>query len=90
MKEAALVGDMATIVDADTAFHGVIVSAGIGDVFVSCGTCSTGRWARLMRSSLDQQGSDIKYLVERHVEVIKALRTRRVDVIRQARQGPLP
>jgi len=84
MKEAALVGDMATIVDADTAFHGVIVSAGDRRRVRELWHMLDGQMGSLMRSSLDQQGSDIKHLVERHVEVIQALRTRRVDVIRQA------
>ena len=84
MKDAALVGDMAAIVDADTEFHGIIVSAGawrrVGDLW----HLLDGQMGSLMRSSFDQQGINMADLVERHVEVIKALRARDVDVIRQA------
>jgi DNA-binding GntR family transcriptional regulator len=84
MKDAAIVGDMAAIVDADTEFHGIIVSAGawrrVGDLW----HLLDGQMGSLMRSSFDQQGINMADLVERHVEVIKALRARDVDVIRQA------
>jgi DNA-binding GntR family transcriptional regulator len=84
MKKAAVVGDMATIVDADTAFHGVIVSAGERRRVRELWHMLDGQMGSLMRSSFDQQGSNMKYLVERHVEVIQALRSRQVDVIRRA------
>jgi DNA-binding GntR family transcriptional regulator len=84
MKDAALVGNMVAIVDADTEFHGAIVSGGkrrrVGDLWHML----DGQMGSLMRSSFDQQGINMTDLIERHVEVIEALRSRDVDVIRAA------
>ncbi|MGO9963741.1 MAG: GntR family transcriptional regulator [Acidimicrobiales bacterium] len=84
MKDAAIMGDMAAIVDADTEFHGIIVSAGARHRVRDLWHMLDGQMGSLMRSSFDQQGINMADLVERHVEVIKALGARDVEVIRQA------
>jgi len=84
MKQAAIVGDMATIVDADTEFHGIIVSAGEWRRARDLWHMLDGQMGSLMRSSLEQQGMNMNYLVERHLEVVEALRSRQVELIRQA------
>ncbi len=84
MKEYALAGDMASIVDADTAFHSVIVSASSGTRVRELWHMLDGQMGSLMRSSFDQQGIDMEEIVARHVGVIEALRSRRSDIIHDA------
>jgi DNA-binding GntR family transcriptional regulator len=84
MMDAARAGDMAAIVDADTAFHGVIVSAGGRARVAELWHMLDGQMGSLMRSSLDQQGIDMAEIGERHRLVIDALRSRRSDVIEKA------
>lgn len=84
MKVHAFDGDMASIIDTDTEFHGVIVSAGTGNRVRELWHMLDGQMGSLMRSSLDQQGIDMDEVVERHVVVIDALRSRQNDVIHEA------
>jgi DNA-binding GntR family transcriptional regulator len=84
MKVAALNADMASIVDADTAFHGIIMSAGGRSRVTALWHMLDGQMGSLMRSSMDQQGIDMSEIVLRHREVIAALETRKGSVIQQA------
>jgi GntR family transcriptional regulator, rspAB operon transcriptional repressor len=84
MKQAAIVGDMAAIVDADTDFHGRIVSAGERLRVRDLWHMLDGQMGALMRSSFEQQGINMDDLVKRHVDVIEALRSRNAKVIREA------
>jgi len=84
MKLAALNADMASIVDADTAFHGIIMSAGGRSRVIDLWHMLDGQMGSLMRSSMDQQGIDMSEIVLRHREVIEALETRKASVIQQA------
>lgn len=84
MKEAAARGDMVAIVDADTKFHGLIVSAGGRRRVQELWHMLDGQMGSLMRSSLEQQGVNIVEVVQRHGQVVEALRSRRVGVIRDA------
>jgi DNA-binding GntR family transcriptional regulator len=84
MKAYALEGDMASIVDADTAFHSVIVSASSGNRVRELWHMLDGQMGSLMRSSFDQQGIDMDEIVARHEVVIDALRSRRSGVIHEA------
>ena len=43
-----------------------------------------GQMVSLMRSSLEQQGVNMVEVVQRHGQVVEALRSRRVGVIRDA------
>ena len=87
MKVSALTQDMATIVDADTDFHSVILSASERPRVTELWHMLDGQMGSLMRSSLEQQGIDMKDIVERHREVIDALKTREASVIEEAIRG---
>ncbi|MGA3354150.1 MAG: GntR family transcriptional regulator [Acidimicrobiales bacterium] len=84
MKDAAIVGDMVAIVDADTEFHGIIVSAGNRRRVRELWHMLDGQMGSLMRSSLEHQGVNMVDIVGRHTEVMEALRSHRAKVIRQA------
>lgn len=84
MKVHALERDMASIVDADTAFHSIIVSAGSGNRVRELWHTLDGQMGSLMRSSFEQQGIDMDEIVARHEIVIDALRSRQSDVIHAA------
>lgn len=84
MKEFALKKDMASIVDADTAFHSVIVSAGKGNRVRELWHTLDGQMGSLMRSSFEEQGIDMEEIVARHQLVIDALRSRQIGVIHAA------
>jgi DNA-binding GntR family transcriptional regulator len=84
MKVNALEGDMASIVDADTEFHSIIVSASRSNRVRELWHMLDGQMGSLMRSSLDQQGIQMHEIVDRHVQVIDALRTRQAEVIQNA------
>ena len=84
MKVAALAADMASIVDADTSFHGVIVGASGRSRVKELWHMLDGQMGSLMRSSMDQQGIDMGEIVDRHREVIDALRTRQAELIQKA------
>jgi len=84
MKVSALTQDMATIVDADTEFHSVILSASARPRVTELWHMLDGQMGSLMRSSLEQQGIDLDDIVVRHREVIDALKTREADVIAEA------
>jgi DNA-binding GntR family transcriptional regulator len=84
MKVSALTQDMATIVDADTDFHGVILAASGRPRVTELWHMLDGQMGSLMRSSLEQQGIDMDDIVVRHREVIDAIRTREASVIEEA------
>ena len=84
MKVSALTQDMATIVDADTDFHSVILSASERPRVTELWHMLDGQMGSLMRSSIEQQGIDMEDIVERHREVIDALKTREASVIEEA------
>ncbi len=84
MKVYALKKDMASIVDADTAFHSVIVSAGKGNRVRELWHTLDGQMGSLMRSSFEEQGIDMDEIVARHEIVIDALRSRQSEVIHAA------
>ncbi len=81
MRAAALSGDMSTIVDTDTAFHGVIVSAPGRSRVAELWHMLDGQMGSVMRSSLDQQGIDMTEIVHRHQVLVDALATRDPSVI---------
>lgn len=84
MIEAALGGDLARIVDSDTAFHSIVVSAaGLARV-TELWHHLDGQMGSLMRSSFDRQGIDMSEIVDRHQLVIDAVKTRDPRVIAQA------
>ena len=84
MVRAALDGDLARIVDSDTAFHSIVVSAsGLARV-TELWHHLDGQMGSLMRSSFDQQGIDMTEIVNRHQVVIDAVKTRDPDVIARA------
>lgn len=84
MKVSALTQDMATIVDADTDFHGVILAASDRPRVTELWHKLDGQMGSLMRSTLEQQGIDMEAIVVRHREVIDAIRTREASVIEEA------
>ena len=84
MKTHARNGDLASIVDADTAFHSVIVTSSQAARVSELWHMLDGQMGSLMRSSFDQQGIDMKEIVNRHITVIDALRSRRAEVIHEA------
>ena len=84
MAEFAVAGDMASIVDTDTAFHSLIVSGTRGQRVRELWHLLDGQMGSLMRSSFEHQGIDMQEIVDRHVAVIDALRTRDGSVIHQA------
>jgi DNA-binding GntR family transcriptional regulator len=84
MKVSALAQDMATIVDADTDFHSLIVSAGKRSRVTELWHMLDGQMGSVMRSSLEQQGINMDDIVDRHRELIDALKTRNADVIEEA------
>lgn len=84
MKVAALGGDMASIVDADTSFHGVIVAATGRPRVSELWHVLDGQMGSLIRSSMDQRGIDWGEIVDRHREVIDALRTGERELIQEA------
>lgn len=84
MMSAALEGDMASIADADTAFHGVIVSAAGRSRVTELWHMLDGQMGSVMRSSLDQMGIDMTEIVERHRSLIDAVRSRDVAAIQEA------
>ncbi|HEV3187479.1 MAG TPA: GntR family transcriptional regulator [Acidimicrobiales bacterium] len=84
MKVSAMTQDMATIVDADTDFHSVILAASHRPRVTELWHMLDGQMGSLMRSSLEQQGIDMEDIVERHREVIDALKTGQANVIEEA------
>jgi DNA-binding GntR family transcriptional regulator len=84
MKLSALTQDMATIVDADTDFHSVILSATERPRVTELWHMLDGQMGSLMRSSIEQQGIDMEDIVVRHREVIDALKSRDANVIEEA------
>jgi DNA-binding GntR family transcriptional regulator len=84
MKVSAMTQDMATIVDADTDFHSVILAASRRPRVKELWHMLDGQMGSLMRSSLEQQGIDMEDIVERHREVIDALKTGEAKVIEEA------
>ncbi|HUY16398.1 MAG TPA: GntR family transcriptional regulator [Acidimicrobiales bacterium] len=84
MKVSAMTQDMATIVDVDTDFHGVILAASDRPRVTELWHMLDGQMGSLMRSTLEHQGIDMDDIVVRHREVIDAIRTREASVIEEA------
>jgi DNA-binding GntR family transcriptional regulator len=84
MGQAALDGDVAAIVDADTAFHGIIVSASGHQRVTELWHTLDGQMGSLMRSSLDRQGIELDEIVQRHRLVVEALRSGEIEAIKEA------
>ncbi|MGD0054317.1 MAG: GntR family transcriptional regulator [Acidimicrobiales bacterium] len=84
MKLAALSGDMASIVDADTNFHGVIISAGGRTRVAELWHLLDGQMGSIMRSSIDELGIDMNEIAQRHQLIVQALRTKTSDIIEKA------
>jgi DNA-binding GntR family transcriptional regulator len=84
MKLAALSRDMASIVDADTNFHGLIVSAGGRTRVAELWHLLDGQMGSIMRSSIDELNIDINEIAQRHQIIVQALRTKTSDIIEKA------
>lgn len=83
MKTASATGDMASVVDADTVFHGIILSAGGRARVAELWHMLDGQMGSLMRSSLDEQDNEVD-IAQRHELVIEALRSGHADTIERA------
>jgi len=84
MKLAAQSGDMASIVDADTNFHGVIVSAGGRTRVAELWHLMDGQMGSIMRSGIDEFGIDMNEIAQRHQLIVQALRTKTAGLIEKA------
>lgn len=74
MQEACDREDLAAIVEADTAFHRLIVEAGRHPRIIELWSTLNGQMGALMRSSLDRQGIDLTEAVQRHTKLVTAFR----------------
>jgi DNA-binding GntR family transcriptional regulator len=84
MKLAAQSGDMASIVDADTNFHGIIVSAGGRTRVAELWHLLDGQMGSIMCSASDKLGIDMNEIAQRHQLIVHALRTKTSDIIVKA------
>jgi GntR family transcriptional regulator, rspAB operon transcriptional repressor len=84
MKLAALSRDMASIVDADTNFHGVIVAAGGRTRVAELWHLMDGQMGSVVRSATDELGIDMNEIAQRHQLIVQALRTKTADIIEGA------
>jgi DNA-binding GntR family transcriptional regulator len=66
--------DLAGIVEADTAFHRLIVQAGNHPRIVEMWSTLNGQMGALMRSSLDRQGIDMAEAVQLHTKLVTAFK----------------
>lgn len=74
MEQAADIGDLAAIVQADIELHRVIVEAPGHPRIVELWSTLNGQMGALMRSSLDRQGIDLAEVVRRHSKLVRAFR----------------
>lgn len=74
MEQAADIGDLAAIVQADIELHRVIVEAPGHPRIVELWSTLNGQMGALMRSSLDRQGIDLAEVVRRHAKLVRAFR----------------
>jgi DNA-binding GntR family transcriptional regulator len=74
MQLAADKEDLAGIVEADTAFHRLIVEAGNHPRILEMWSTLNGQMGALMRSSLDRQGIGMAETVQLHTKLLNAFR----------------
>ncbi len=84
MADSADAGDLAAIVECDTRLHGLLVEAGGRTRLAELWHALDGQMGALMRSSLEFQGADLSQVVERHRQLIDAVRTADRDVLAAA------
>ena len=75
MAEVAERGDMADIVESDTRLHSLIVEASGRARLSELWHALDGQMGALIRSSLEFQGSDLSEVVDRHRQLVDAMRT---------------
>jgi DNA-binding GntR family transcriptional regulator len=84
MAEVAERGDMADIVESDTRLHSLIVEASGRARLSELWHALDGQMGALIRSSLEFQGSDLSEVVDRHRQLVDAMRTRDRAVMAEA------
>jgi GntR family transcriptional regulator, rspAB operon transcriptional repressor len=84
MAEVAERGDMADIVESDTRLHSLIVEASGRARLAELWHALDGQMGALIRSSLEFQGSDLSEVVDRHRQLVDAVRTRDRAVMAEA------
>jgi DNA-binding GntR family transcriptional regulator len=84
MAEVAERGDMADIVESDTRLHSLIVEASGRARLAELWHALDGQMGALIRSSLEFQGSDLSEVVDRHRQLVDAMRTRDRAVMAEA------
>jgi DNA-binding GntR family transcriptional regulator len=84
MAEVAERGDMADIVESDTRLHSLIVEASGRARLAELWHVLDGQMGALIRSSLEFQGSDLSEVVDRHRQLVDAMRTRDRAVMAEA------
>lgn len=81
MREAADEGDVASMVDLDTEFHGCIIDASGRHRLGSLWRMLDAQMGALMRSSIDRQHIDLREAVRRHQLVVDVFGTGSIDEI---------
>lgn len=84
MRLAEADKDTLAAVEADTAFHGLIVSAGGHRRLEELWHNLDGQMGALMRSSLDRQHAELPDVTSKHVGLLEAFRTRKRRPIEEA------
>ena len=75
MEQAARTGDLAAIVDLDTAYHGCIVEVSGKQRLAGLWSTLDGQMGALMRSSMEDQHINLPEAVERHRELAEVIRS---------------
>lgn len=81
MREAAEAGDVASMIDLDTEFHGCIIDASGRRRLGSLWRMLDAQMGALMRSSIDRQHIDLVEAVRRHQLVVDVFGTGSIDEI---------
>jgi DNA-binding GntR family transcriptional regulator len=84
MAEAARNGDVATLIEWDTHFHGLIVGAGGRNRVQQLWHTLDGQMGSLMRSSIDGQGISLEEVATRHTDILVALKTKKPKTITES------
>jgi DNA-binding GntR family transcriptional regulator len=84
MEKAAASNDTLAAVEADTRFHGLLVSAGNRARLDQLWHTLDGQMGALMRASLERQNSDLSELAQRHVDLARTILTRDPELIEAA------
>jgi DNA-binding GntR family transcriptional regulator len=75
MRQAARSGDLAAVVDLDTAYHGRIVEVSQKQRLAGLWSTLDGQMGALMRSSMEDQHIGLPEAVERHLELAEVIRS---------------